>query len=281
MASFRDWLALTRFEHSLMVFFAIVIAQAIVASGFSPAFLLPAIGPLFITAGAFAYNDYCGYKTDAANKRLDRPIVAGRISRASALYASALFYALGIGFCALLNSLAFAIAFAYAAASLFYDSFLKKLPVVGNAFIASTMSIAFIYANVASTNSFAGLNSFIIIFAAMAFLAGLGREFLITLRDVKGDKKVGVRSLPMIIGARATITLAGILVIAAVALSLLPVIETLFLPYALLIGLADGLFLVTLFNLAREGKSFLKQARDYTLYGSVIGLIAFASLAFA
>src|SRR3989338_6106650 len=75
--SLRDWVALTRAEHALIVVMAVVASEFVVSKRFSPDFFFPALGPALITLGAFAWNDYFGLKTDAALKRFDRPLVSG------------------------------------------------------------------------------------------------------------------------------------------------------------------------------------------------------------
>lgn len=278
----KDWWCLTRAEHAFLTAFAVVTAQAIVVKSFSPAFLLPALAPFFIVLASFAFNDFKGFESDKANKRFDRPLVSGRIKRVHALYSAMLFYVLGLLSLTYVNNTAFAIGIAFALLSVFYDSLLKRIPMVGNAFIASSMSIAFVYGNAVLTNSLSNLNFFILAFAGMAFFSGLGRELLITLRDIKGDKKAGMLTLPMLLGRKKTVILASTLIYIAVAVSFFPPLYAFFPPYLILVIIADVLWLVvTKLVVFGAGADSLKRARNYSLYALFLGLLAFASLAFS
>lgn len=278
----KNWWRLTRAEHAFLTAFAVVMAEAIVMKSFSTAFLLPALAPFFIVLASFALNDFQGFESDKANKRFDRPLVSGKIRRAHALYSAMLFYLLGLVSLTYVNTTAFAIGLAFAILSFFYDSLLKRIPLVGNAFIASSMSIAFIYGNAVLTNSLSNLNYFILAFAGMAFFSGLGRELLITLRDVKGDKKAGMLTLPMLLGKRKTVILASTLIYIAVAVSFFPPLYAFFLPYLILVIIADALWLVvTKLVVFGAGADALKRARNYSLYALFLGLLAFASLVFS
>lgn len=282
-ASFKAWLRLARVEHSFIVALAVVAAQALVAKRFDWAFLFPALAPFLVTAASFVMNDFYDYKSDKALRRKDRPLVSGAIKRPHALYAAYALYALAIAFAALLlTPLPFYIVFAYAVASIAYSAWLKRLPLVGNVFIASSMAVSFLYGNVLVSPAGA-LNYYVLLFCVMSFSAGLGREFLLTLRDINGDKKTGARTLPMIIGAKRTVITANALIYVGVILSLFPLVESrLFLPYAALILAADALFVaVVLKTSISQDAAALRFARNASLYALLFGTLAFASLAFA
>ena len=274
----KDWLRLTRAEHSIIVFFAIIIAQAITTRQIAFEYIYAAIGPALITLGAFAWNDYFGLKSDRALKRTDRPLVSGTIKPQAAILFAAIAMLFGAALTYFVNPACFAIALLYAILSMAYDPLLKKIPLAGNLFIASSMSISFIYGNFAVSNI---LNANIAIFAIMAFFAGLGRELIITLRDVEGDKKIGAKTLPMLLGPRNTIIAASTLIYLAIFASLYPLTKTISWPYITAIIVADALFLIpTLRLMLKQDKATLNEARNLTLYALIIGIIAFATLAF-
>ena len=170
---YRDYLRLIRFEHSLMVAFTVLVGQAIVEKSVGLHQLLPALGPALITAGAFALNDVFGYASDKANKRVDRPLVAGKISRKNAWLAAIIFYALAYS-STLVNHSAYTIALAFAVFACLrcvFEKFRSQAT-----FIASTMSASFLYASAAVTGSLSGFR-LILVFTAMAF-ARAWRELL-------------------------------------------------------------------------------------------------------
>ena len=274
--SLKDWIALTRAEHAVIVAIAVIASEFVVAKRFTPEMLFPALGPALITLGAFAWNDYFGIKTDKAMGRKERPLVSGKIGGKTAFYASLSLFVLGLILASFVNQTVLTIAAIFPAASMLYDPIFKKLPLVGNAFIASSMSISFLYGNYAVSTS---LNYFVLLFVIVSFTAGLGRELVLTLRDVKGDKKIGAKTLPMVIGTKATVVLAIALFHVAVAMSLMPLTQTQNIAYAVLIAATDVLILVSAWKLAlSQSPASLKKIRNYTLYALLTGVIAFAAL---
>ncbi len=282
LGNFNDWLKLSRIEHSALVAIAIVISQALSAKfsggsfSISYASLFPALGPFFITAGAFILNDYFGFETDRLNGRKDRPLVGGRIGKEIALRAAVFLMCLGLLLSLFVNFNCFAIAVVFAFLSAIYDKVLKPLPLVGNVFIASSMAISFIYGNFAVVNE---LQPIILLFVGISFFAGIGRELIITLRDVEGDGKIGAKTLPMILGPKNTILLAALLFGIAIMLSWQPMQMQYVSPYAFLIYANNLLLIKSLLLLAnkQDGKNF-KKARNYTLAAILLGLLAFGVL---
>ncbi|MBI2445744.1 geranylgeranylglycerol-phosphate geranylgeranyltransferase [Candidatus Micrarchaeota archaeon] len=264
----KNWWRLTRAEHGLIVFLAILVSQFVVTKALTAAMIWPAVGPMLITWGAFAWNDYFGYKSDKALNRKDRPLVAGTITPRVALWVGSALMILGVALTYPVGVAAFGIAIVYTALSMAYDLFLKTRPLLGNLFIASSMSISFIYGNYAASDT---LHPYVLLYAGVAFFAGLGRELIITLRDVEGDKKAGATTLPMLLGPRVTVTAASALIYGAAALSLVPLLRPVSIPYIALAVLTDALFLVSTYyvllsqklqNLNMHGRVGVRGARD-------------------
>lgn len=245
---------------------------------------LTGIGPALITAGAFALNDYHGFETDRINKRRDRPIVSGEIKRSHALLAAVALIIIGLLFSLLAGFYGFLIALVFALLSFAYDPFLKKLPLAGNIFIAFSMSAPFLYGALAGIFYFNPLGSIpelVLLLTAIAFLAGVGRELLKTLADVKGDKAIGATTLPMVIGARNTVYFAGLCFVAAILLSLVPLSSQFNLFYAIPIALCDLLLLYSATQAIKSpgNVTVLRKARNYTLAAMGAGVVGFLSLA--
>jgi 4-hydroxybenzoate polyprenyltransferase len=104
----------------------------------------------FIQAGTFALNDYCDLESDIANRRLDRPLVRGDITKAAALLVACVATALGIVFAVLLtvlreNYLLFLLAFMLAVLGILYDIKMKEFFAVSNFYIAFTMAYGVAY----------------------------------------------------------------------------------------------------------------------------------------
>lgn len=221
MGKLSAFARLFRIEHALMLSVAVLLGQLL--SGALPAaeaLLLSLAVPVFIEMGSFALNDYFDVKTDKENKRKDRPIASGEIEPKHALYASAACYVLGVAAAFPLPALAFYIAVVFALLSILYNWKLKELPLLGNAYIASSMAIPFIFGNLVAAQA---LLPQIVSVAAVAFVAGLGREILKSAEDVEGDvKHRKARTLPALIGVKYSAYAAAACYLLLVPLSFLP-----------------------------------------------------------
>lgn len=274
------WHRLFRSEHALITFLGVLVSGLLVSRSFSLSLIFAAIGPALITLAAFALNDYFGYETDKANKRTDRPIVAGKIKRQHALYAALALFIVGLLLTYFVNFTVFLLSLIYVALCFLYDPFLKKLPLLGNAFIALTMSGPFVYGSLAVST---GVSTIVTLLAAIAFLVGLGRELLNTLRDVEGDKKINALTLPMLLGGKNTAILSSLLIFSAVLLSLFPFFGSYLrapLFYSVFLIPCDFLLLLTVYKVLKSQDSYtLKKCRNYTLAALGCGVLAFLALA--
>jgi geranylgeranylglycerol-phosphate geranylgeranyltransferase len=279
----QDWIKLTRAEHAFFVVFAIISSAAVSAKENSLQFdflsaALASLGPFLITLAAFSYNDYLDYPSDKANKRFDRPLVSGKITKENALLFTVACVFFGLVLAYQFAGLFLFMTYVFATAlSLSYSSFFKKKPLVGNAVIAFTMALPFAYGSLLSAQS---VSYYPLAFSISAFFMGLGRELLSTLRDVEGDKKIGARTLPMLIGAKSTVATASKLLVASIALGILPLLKSFSAPYLLFYIITSALLAkaVVLSN-KRVTTTSLNKCRTYTLWALLTGLLAFASLA--
>jgi geranylgeranylglycerol-phosphate geranylgeranyltransferase len=232
---------LFRIEHALMLAVAVFLAELLASNetiaaspaiswSVQPAFtfiplplsaLLASLAvPVFIEMGSFALNDYFDVRTDKANKRDDRPIASGEISPRAALFAAVLCYAIGIAAAIPLPPSALAITAVFAILSIAYNFRLKELPLIGNAYIAASMAIPFIFGNLVVSSP---LIPSILAIAAVAFVAGLGREIIKSAEDVKGDvKHRNARTLPAVIGVKNSAFAAAACYIILIPLSFAP-----------------------------------------------------------
>ncbi|HLD76287.1 MAG TPA: UbiA family prenyltransferase, partial [Candidatus Norongarragalinales archaeon] len=138
------------------------------------------------------------------------------------------------------------------------------------------MSVSFLYGNLAVSNV---LQPNVLLYAAVAFFAGLGRELVITLRDVEGDKKIGARTLPMILGPKKTVMMTSVLITIGVFFSLIPLLHPVHPAYLVAVIITDGLFLAgSYYALLSQKRETLQKARHLTLYGMLKGVAAFAAL---
>lgn len=273
------WWALFRGEHGMITLIAVIVSEMLVSGRFGYGQLFPALGPLLITWGAFGLNDYFGLVSDRALKRRDRPLVAGRLTKSEALAGSLALLFAGLAFTWPVNLVAFSIASVYVFGSLIYDVFLKRFPFIGNLFIASTMAVPFLYGNAVISNDWS-FSTFVLALAGVAFFAGLGRELLKTLADVKGDRKLHAHTLPMYVGAVPTVWLAALFSLVAVLLSLIPLAGRFSAVYAFLITASNIAILASVeLSMESQQERVLRRCRNYSLAGMAIGVFAFGALA--
>jgi geranylgeranylglycerol-phosphate geranylgeranyltransferase len=211
-------LRLTRIEHSAMLVVAVIAAELL--AGGLPGYLALAMSlaaPILISMGSFALNDYFDVEVDRLNKRHDRPLVSGSLEPPMAAFIAALSFAIGVAASALINKYAFLIALVFALLAIAYSYRLKEFLLVGNAYIALSMAIPFIFGNYVVS---AALAPAIAPICMMVFLSGLGREVQGTIRDYAGDVKIrNARTLPKVIGTKSAAWVALALYVVAIIIS--------------------------------------------------------------
>lgn len=271
---------LTRIEHSIMLVIAVVAAELIV--GQLPStyiILLSLVAPIFISMSAFAINDYFDVAADRANGRTDRPIVNGSISKKGALRISIVCALIGIASSLFINAYAFTIAMIFGVLAFLYAYRLKGMLILGNAYIALSMVIPFIYGSYVAAS---GVNGNIILISFVIFLSGFAREIHGMIRDYAGDvKERHVKNLIYHIGTARSAYLAAILYVEAVAISLFmfaykPPFQY-NLAYLVPILLVDVILLYVSIGYMRvkNTRSFLRLSRNLSLGAMALALVIY------
>jgi geranylgeranylglycerol-phosphate geranylgeranyltransferase len=271
---------LVRLEHSFMLAVAVAVGE-VIALHAPPQYnilLMSVLPPMLVSAASFAINDYFDLKSDRINKRTDRPLVSGEITPRNAFLLSMLLFVLGIAISTLINFNCFVITLIFAILAYLYSFRLKDIAIIGNAYIALTMAVPFIYGSLAVSTE---LPPAVMLLSSIAFVSGLAREIMGTVRDVKGDKRGrGSKTLPMLIGVGHSLMLSSLLYITAIALSAIPYLcippymWNIF--YAIPALLADlMLSYVALFSLKNHSSEFMKSSRNITLAAMCIALLGF------
>lgn len=277
MGFVKEFLKLTRFEHAIMLAVGVLIGEITVLKGIPPLnhiLLFSLLVPIFAEMGSFALNDYLDIKTDRANKRNERPLVKGTISPQFAFYFSWVAFILSITLGYLINSYAFYIAIIFNILAIAYNYKLKDLPLVGNAFIAFSMAIPFLFGNFVYSTE---LNTLPILLAVLAFLSGLGREIVKSVQDMEGDKKArNSNTLPFVIGKERSLYLAAFLFLLFACgggllvlylehpISKLFILVFLYLMYEMVMDLFRG----------KSDNEFLEHIRKRTLIAFSVGMLA-------
>ena len=278
------YIRLFRIEHAALLAVAVLLSE-LLSSKFlgiplpsGPIIAVSLLVPVFIEMASFALNDYLDVASDKANKRMDRPLVTGEISPKNAINAATICYALGLACAMPLPPAAAAIALIFAALSVAYNLRLKDLPAIGNAYIGASMAIPFMFGNYIVSGTLFLPSLFI---AAVAFVAGFGREILKSAEDVKGDvlhRKS--RTLPALIGKEPSAQLAAGCYMALVPLSLLPFAFglPLTIPAILFVALSVVSFAYMACSCANDSsKKNLERLRKLSLISLATGLAGYAA----
>jgi geranylgeranylglycerol-phosphate geranylgeranyltransferase len=227
------------------------------------------IATVFATAAGNAINDYFDRDIDEIN-RPGRPIPRGAVSpRATATYAGALF--LGAVVAAVtLPPLAIAIAVVNLLALLAYTELFKGTPGIGNVVVAYLTGSTFLFGGAAVGRPWDAIVLFV-----LAALATVTREIVKDVEDVAGDQEEGLRTLPIVIGTKQTLTVGLVVLVVAVLASIVPYLRDTFgLGYILLVVPADAVMLwgvVRAFDNPALGQQLIKRGTFLAAGAFVVG----------
>ncbi len=203
----RDVLRLVR-AHNLVVAAAGVLAGGWIALGAlaTPQLLVfAAAAAVAFGAAGNAVNDIWDTDADRVNRRPgERPLAAGRLSRGTADLCVVGGTLLGVGAAALVSGAAVLVGLGALAVLLAYSPILKRRGFAGNLAVALVAGLPLEYGALAVGRPDAGVVPW-----ALAAWLHLVREIVKDLSDEPGDRVVGRRTLPVVIGARATALLAA------------------------------------------------------------------------
>jgi geranylgeranylglycerol-phosphate geranylgeranyltransferase len=185
---------LTRLDHGFIYGLGVLIALVIAYRGVPDPVVAVAgvLGATLAEMGAFALNDYFDVDVDIKNKRTDRPIVRGDISKKEALWiaiATSLLSVVAMYFTG--SPGAVVVLILLVIFGVFYNARLKEYGIWGNIYISFTMAAPFLFGSVL----FARNNTVLFVIAAIAFVVGLGREIMKGIMDMEGDALRDVKTV--------------------------------------------------------------------------------------
>jgi len=161
-------------------------------------------------------NDIWDQAADRLNRPGgERPLAAGRVSRGTADLCVAAGAAVGLGAAALVNGAAVLVGLAAFAVLVLYSPVLKRRGVLGNVAVALVAGLPLMYGAIAVGHPAAGLVPWI-----LAAWIHLVREIVKDIDDQAGDRTLGRRTLPLVLGTRRASLVAAGLAAAFVPLSL-------------------------------------------------------------
>ncbi|MFQ3294724.1 MAG: geranylgeranylglycerol-phosphate geranylgeranyltransferase [Natrialbaceae archaeon] len=248
---------------------------AFVVVGLPTANQVPAVGAasgatILATGAGMAINDYFDRDIDAINAP-DRPIPRGAVAPREALAASIVLFGGSMALALTLPILGIAIAVVNLLALVSYTVVFKGRPGAGNVLVGYLGGSTFLFGAAAV----GGLSITAIVLFLLAAVSTVTREIIKDVEDIEGDREEGLRTLPIVIGERRSLIIAGALLFAAVIASPLPWWLGTFGPvYLVLVVPADGLMLYALvesFDDPTVGQKYIKFGMFLAAASFVIG----------
>lgn len=189
-------------------------------------YVLLVLSTVLIAAGGYVINDIMDQETDLENHP-EKVIVGKYISESKAytIYVTLTIIGVGLGFILanIVNHPNLGVLFVLIATVLyFYATTLKQIALLGNTVVAFLLAFSVIiigifdiFPNTFDTNREQMLLAFAILFdyAKFAFTINLVREIIKDIEDIKGDDAQGFKTLPVLIGAQKTNTIAFVLLL--------------------------------------------------------------------
>lgn len=230
--------------------------------------------PIIIQYLVFLVNDIRDYRTDLKNRRMDRPLISGKISMKDA-YLLVYVLILMIFILAYLSDI-YATFFnlIFLAISMLYNIYLKKIPLLGNIVVALTMVAPILYPYL-YYHMQGYRDTFLEIYMIAIFIFGISRELVKSIEDVEGDKEEGIVTLPVMIGQER----AKILTLSTLSMYLGLLIYLIIIAHSLstkiLLGIIVPILIYTKLRLAiaREKEEF-REIHETMRYVMLLGLLA-------
>ncbi|MHA1443507.1 MAG: UbiA family prenyltransferase [Candidatus Hodarchaeales archaeon] len=247
-----------------------------------PGIVLGLFATMLLTWCNQAINDYFDIETDIANKRFDRPLARGDLSRSFvrnltiAMYISAACIILYLVLVYNVTIALFLLTLIFILIGVTYNLGIKQLGFLGNVWVASgyiaPLFVGFFLLNPSDEKI---ILTCILILNSTFFLA-LGREIIKDIQDYEGDKQQNLNSLAIKIGPRKAGMVAVFLFLVTFGSS---VIVGLFVYQNLVFWVFDGFFLAILiltgYTILTEQTQGGKKARKYTRWSLWVALGAF------
>ena len=273
MPSFFNHLELLRPFNVLISALAMLISASILGELLNFEKLVPVIITVIcFTGAANSFNDFIDFKIDQIN-RPNRPIPSGRVKRKSALFITIVLFLIGSFFCFKLSKYAIIVGFFISLPLIIlYSILFKGLPLIGNIVTSLILGLSFIFCGAAFDNIF-----HMIVPALLAFGLTLLREIVKDISDVKGDKLLGLKTLPICIGLHQTCNLVILFSSVIFFCSLIPFFNGLYGIWYLaflIIGVEIPLIFIMLLLWNKPKISSASQCEKVLKFSTLVGLFA-------
>jgi geranylgeranylglycerol-phosphate geranylgeranyltransferase len=262
-------LKLIRVEHGVMLSVAVLAGALTVGFPDPLRVFLACLAAFLLEAALFTGNDIMNIEEDRLN-RPDRPLVRGDLSLRQAWFLVVFCGSVGLAISAYLGAGPLMLAVLALLLGFLYNAYVKRLAFFGNIVVSLLTASAFLYGSL----SMFVLTDKALVFAVIALTANISREVIKGIRDLPGDIKAGICTLPCEIGERSSAVVAAIFTALAIALSIAAI--PLFTPvYTALILVTDLLFAYSAAIVVwKPCVETAEKARKLTLAGMLTAILA-------
>ncbi len=183
----QSFLKLIRFDYSIYSAGGVLLSGLLAGdlTGIQSEYVITFLIVFFAAVSSYSLNDYFDLEIDKNNKRLDRPLVLGGLTRKTALITGIISFSLTILLTLFLNIPAKVLIYSSLPLFFLYSMWLKKFFVFKNILVAYGYFVTIILGSIISD---AYIEPLIIYFALMGFIVGFALEIMLDIRDVIGDK---------------------------------------------------------------------------------------------
>jgi geranylgeranylglycerol-phosphate geranylgeranyltransferase len=273
MGKLMGFLQLIRPLNCLMMGFAVIVGASLVSTlNFTINLLLGFATSFALTAASMVINDFYDRKIDAINEP-NRPIPRGNVSPKEALIFALVLSIIGLIAAFKTNLPSLIVAVIAWIISLTYITEGKGTGLPGNFLVSATVVIPFIYGGLIVGR----IETFTLLFVAIAFLSNTGREVTKGIVDVEGDRSHNIRTIAVTYGERTAAVAATVFTLLAVCLSPLPwlwgLVSDWFLPPVILTD--TGMLVSSILLLHDYSRKNAKRIKNLSLIWFTTGLVAF------
>ncbi|MFH0736099.1 MAG: UbiA family prenyltransferase [bacterium] len=198
-----------------------VILGELLALGKIPAvteIILGFLSIFFISASALILNDYFDIESDKINAP-QRPLPAGLVNKPDVLFLSAVVTLFGFITSYLISLVALLVVALVWVVGFLYNWRFKKAGLLGNLMVCFSVSMTFIFGGITVGYPF---EKTVWLFAIIALLIDLGEEIAADAMDIEGDRKVGSRSLALLLGTKKALRISGVIFLLVIVVSIIP-----------------------------------------------------------
>jgi len=185
--------------------------------------LVSAAAAFLICAGGNIINDLIDIEVDRINHPT-RVLVRGALSKQYAVSLAVVLNIIAILLALAVNLLVTIVAVVAIALLLLYNFWLKRVPLAGNIAIAIMGGLTFMTGGFAIDYVMALTLPGPLIPAVYAFFFHMVREIIKDVQDIEGDCRVGINTLPQVIGVQKSLSLALLLFLILVLLTYIPIL---------------------------------------------------------